>query len=52
MAGIVGVVQLVPAALVAPFAASFGDRYARNRVLAVGYATQASLTELPRCPSF
>ena len=41
MAGIVGVVQLVPAALVAPFAASFGDRYARNRVLAVGYATQA-----------
>ena len=31
--GIAGVVRLLPAALVAPFAASFGDRFSRERFL-------------------
>ena len=33
--GIAGLVRLLPAALVAPFAASFGDRFRRERFLAV-----------------
>lgn len=39
--GGVGVVQLVPGALVAPFAASLGDRYPRNRVFALGNTRRA-----------
>ncbi|HET9756880.1 MAG TPA: cyclic nucleotide-binding domain-containing protein [Candidatus Limnocylindrales bacterium] len=39
--GVVALVQLVPAALLAPAAASLGDRYPRERVLAFGYAVQA-----------
>ncbi len=39
--GLVALIQLVPAALVAPAAASLGDRYPRQRVLAVGYLVQA-----------
>ena len=35
--GLVAVVMLVPAALVAPAAASLGDRYPRERVLTAGY---------------
>lgn len=39
--GVVALVQLVPAALLAPAAASLGDRYPRERVLTFGYAIQA-----------
>lgn len=39
--GVVALVQLVPAALLAPAAASLGDRYPRERVIAYGYAVQA-----------
>ena len=39
--GIVALIQLVPAALVATPAASLGDRYPRERVLAAGYLVQA-----------
>ena len=39
--GLVALVQLVPAALVAPLAAIAGDRYRRERVLLTGYVAQA-----------
>ncbi|HVG65156.1 MAG TPA: MFS transporter, partial [Actinomycetota bacterium] len=39
--GLVAVVQLVPAALVAPLAAIAGDRFRRERVLLAGYVAQA-----------
>jgi MFS family permease len=40
-AGLIGVVQLVPAAIFAPFASLLGDRYRRERVLVAGYLIQA-----------
>lgn len=39
--GLVLVAQLVPAALVAPLAATFGDRMRRDHALGLGYAIQA-----------
>ncbi len=40
--GLVALIQLVPAAIVATFAASLGDRFPRERVLGVGYLVQAA----------
>ena len=40
--GLVALVQLVPAALVAPLAAIAGDRFRRERVLLGGYLVQAA----------
>jgi MFS family permease len=40
--GLVALVQLVPAALVAPLASIAGDRYRRERVLLGGYLAQAA----------
>ena len=39
--GLVALIQLVPAALLAPAASALGDRYRREVVLAGGYAVQA-----------
>ncbi|HET7168997.1 MAG TPA: cyclic nucleotide-binding domain-containing protein [Candidatus Limnocylindrales bacterium] len=39
--GLVALVQLVPAAIVAPAAAGLGDRFPRERILAAGYLVQA-----------
>jgi MFS family permease len=40
-AGLIAVVQLVPATLAAPFASVLGDRMRRDRALGVGYGVQA-----------
>ena len=40
-AGLVAVVQLIPAGLVAPLGSVLGDRMRRSRALALGYAVQA-----------
>ena len=39
--GVVALIQLIPAAIAAAPAASLGDRYPRERVLALGYGFQA-----------
>jgi hypothetical protein len=58
-AGIVAAVQLIPAAIVAPFASALGDRLRPGRVLFAGYVAQAAalaataavlLTDRPRPP--
>ena len=40
-AGLVALLQLIPAALVAPLASVVGDRLRRDHALALGYATQS-----------
>ena len=40
-AGLVSVVQMIPATLAAPFAASLAERMRRDQALALGYAVQA-----------
>jgi MFS family permease len=40
-AGAIGVIQLIPAAVFAPFASVLGDRYRRERVLLASYLIQA-----------
>lgn len=40
--GLVAVIQLVPAALVAPLASVIGDRIRRDRALVIGYAVQTA----------
>src|SRR5919106_19602 len=37
MVGLVSLLQMIPAALIAPVAAVFGDRHRRERVLLLGY---------------
>ena len=41
-AGLISVVQMVPATLAAPFAASIFERMRRDRALALGYGIQAA----------
>ncbi len=41
-AGLIAFIQLVPAAIAAPFVALLGDRFPRERVLVVGYVVTAS----------
>ena len=41
-AGLVATIQLIPSAVIAPVAAYAGDRFRRDRVLLVGYLTQAA----------
>jgi MFS family permease len=38
--GVIGASLLLPAAVFAPFAATLGDRYRRERVLVTGYLAQ------------
>ena len=40
-AAAIGVIQLIPAAVFAPFASVLGDRYRRERVLLASYLIQA-----------
>ena len=40
-AGAIALIQLIPAAIVAPLGSVLGDRMARNRALALGYGLQA-----------
>ena len=40
-AGLIALIQLIPAAIVAPLGSVLGDRMARNRALALGYGLQA-----------
>ena len=42
--GFVSILCLVPAGLLAPFAAGLGDRFPRERVVRFGYLTQAAVT--------
>jgi len=42
--GLVSILCLVPAGLLAPFAAGLGDRFPRERVVRFGYLTQAVVT--------
>lgn len=44
--GLVALLQLVPAALIAPLAAGLGDRFPRHRVLVAGYVAQAAAMAL------
>jgi MFS family permease len=46
MVGLVSLLQLIPAALIAPVGSVLGDRYRRERVLVYAYASLGAMTSL------
>lgn len=44
--GLLSLLQLIPAALIAPLGSALGDRYPRDQALVVAYAALATMTGL------